>query len=734
MYKILIYLLVSIGMELASQDLINVIVLPEKDTFGRLNFYDVCENDLGYYAVGAQTSIFGQCILVVAKIGYDGKLIWKKDFRKVDQAGLEYIWYCERISYAKDGGCYVFGFEKSPLGLKGLFLKVSKNGLLDWSIYIDCYPPGGTGSSYNQSDLITDKEGNAVLVGADIINSWIGKVVKINSSGTILFNKSFNSKDDYVLNLNSITQTKSGDYILVGPKTTEDFRNGKDQLALFKISNNGIQLWNKNYFTGYWDRGDSIRAYPYSVTTNKENEIIIAGQVKKGSISNNQAFILICDSIGSIKKNVLVYENKYPGHINSNFIDKVYSYGNHNIYNFREGNFNLYGVDLENYSKQSEILQAGYSEFPIDYNRRFEFINKYGQAVFVGGGRFYIGDYQNGLVLTTTLEGLWIPPTLIHIDTQTLYPRLVSHSKPHIGVNRIIEISHDSKFSNVVYSKEVSADTSFLQLNTLIPGIYYLRLGTKGRFGNVVYTNPINYKLEKGYRYATRVLGYSSEYSSTDWSASRCLYNPDVYPRYGDDRNAWASSSPDGQREFLYLGFDNPHEIKAIVIYETLNPGAIDSIYAKNPNTQQWILLHSRISKAENPVSRAWKIEFSPTNFPVSEIRIAINSPSVSGYNEIDAVGLVDIDFVNTKELKITTFPIKGTSTLNNKLIIYWNDEFLNHEVKIHIRNLFGQEIYNNWVQIAFPNTEIDLTGFLKGIYVLTIENNNCSKSELFIK
>jgi ubiquitin len=144
-------------------------------------------------------------------------------------------------------------------------------------------------------------------------------------------------------------------------------------------------------------------------------------------------------------------------------------------------------------------------------------------------------------------------------------------------------------------------------------------------------------------RYVSSVSSFSTEYSTTSWSADKIIGAPDAYPRYGDIATAWASRSTDAQREELVLVFQNPAPIEKISIYETYNPGAIDAIYAKNPNTSEWVLLWSGTASSAGSVSRIFSPTITPTTFDVSEIKLAINSPAVSGWNEIDAVSLTDV-------------------------------------------------------------------------------------------
>lgn len=144
-------------------------------------------------------------------------------------------------------------------------------------------------------------------------------------------------------------------------------------------------------------------------------------------------------------------------------------------------------------------------------------------------------------------------------------------------------------------------------------------------------------------QYAVSVIDFSSEWSPSPgtYSASRALGTENVYPNYGDIVGAWASESPDDQREFLVLGFTTPQTVKTIEIYETYNPGAVDSVFLRVSGTSNWKKVYSRPVVTDLPAeSRIFTILLQETPFFTDAIRIAVNSPSVEGWNEIDAVAI----------------------------------------------------------------------------------------------
>jgi hypothetical protein len=139
--------------------------------------------------------------------------------------------------------------------------------------------------------------------------------------------------------------------------------------------------------------------------------------------------------------------------------------------------------------------------------------------------------------------------------------------------------------------------------------------------------------------YASSVINISSEYLPCPniWSSCQLLGAPNTYPRYGDIPTAWTAASF-GNREFLELGFNHSTPINYIDIFETYNPGYIDTVYVKNPNTGLFEVVYTGTAQNAGNQSRIMHIEFPTTAFNVSEIRIAINLEGLYNYYELDAV------------------------------------------------------------------------------------------------
>ncbi len=144
-------------------------------------------------------------------------------------------------------------------------------------------------------------------------------------------------------------------------------------------------------------------------------------------------------------------------------------------------------------------------------------------------------------------------------------------------------------------------------------------------------------------RYADKVLDVSSQYAAADFGAIQTLGSPDVYPAYGPDRHSWVGQLADLQREYIVLHFPDPAPINFIDIYQTLNPGAIDTVFVRD-DQGELVEVFSATASSSVDESSVLSIEFGLTAYDVSEVRIALGSDSVAGHHGIDAVGIGQIE------------------------------------------------------------------------------------------
>ena len=124
------------------------------------------------------------------------------------------------------------------------------------------------------------------------------------------------------------------------------------------------------------------------------------------------------------------------------------------------------------------------------------------------------------------------------------------------------------------------------------------------------------------------------------WGPEQVIGEPDVFEA-GDNGAAWASATEDGQPEWLLLEYDEPVRIVAVKVYETFNPGALTQVSVFDADGKEIV---AWTGKDPTAVGSGKGVSVIPLNgrFSASKIKLYFDSPGVPGWNEIDAVGLID--------------------------------------------------------------------------------------------
>jgi hypothetical protein len=124
------------------------------------------------------------------------------------------------------------------------------------------------------------------------------------------------------------------------------------------------------------------------------------------------------------------------------------------------------------------------------------------------------------------------------------------------------------------------------------------------------------------------------------WGPEQATGEPDT-DGAGDLTTAWASRTPDGQDEWLLLEYDRAIVPVAVIVCETFNPGALNRVTMFRPDTEE-----VEVWKGSDPIppGRDRGIAVIPVSvgFTTDKIKLFLASRKVPGWNEIDAVGLID--------------------------------------------------------------------------------------------
>lgn len=124
------------------------------------------------------------------------------------------------------------------------------------------------------------------------------------------------------------------------------------------------------------------------------------------------------------------------------------------------------------------------------------------------------------------------------------------------------------------------------------------------------------------------------------WGPEQALGPPDT-PGTGDIQTAWASTTPDDRDEWLELEFEDEVLPAEVVVHETYNPGALVRVTAYTKSGMAAELWEGKDPTPATAARGVSRVKVDP-GFKVKRIRIHLDSKTVAGWNEIDAVGLKD--------------------------------------------------------------------------------------------
>jgi OmpA-OmpF porin, OOP family len=144
-------------------------------------------------------------------------------------------------------------------------------------------------------------------------------------------------------------------------------------------------------------------------------------------------------------------------------------------------------------------------------------------------------------------------------------------------------------------------------------------------------------------QWATKVIEFSSELTSVQYSAEQALGKPNVLPAGGQNPNAWTPDKPK-RKEFLKLGFPNPIAIRQIAIAESHNPSAIFRVLAYDPAGNEYVV--NTLNPMTVPLKgRMLNIFMELTKYKVAAVKIEFDGAALPDYFSIDAVAISDSNY-----------------------------------------------------------------------------------------
>ncbi len=144
-------------------------------------------------------------------------------------------------------------------------------------------------------------------------------------------------------------------------------------------------------------------------------------------------------------------------------------------------------------------------------------------------------------------------------------------------------------------------------------------------------------------QWASRLIAFSSEYSSKQNSAMQALGRPSIMSDYGKSPCAWMPNPRSGRRtESIHVGFDSLMNVQQISINENYNPGNITEIYLYDESNEK-----HRVYFNPNPTwisskGRMLNVFLQRTEYKVVSLEIIIKYNPVIEGTQIDAIAITD--------------------------------------------------------------------------------------------
>ncbi len=143
--------------------------------------------------------------------------------------------------------------------------------------------------------------------------------------------------------------------------------------------------------------------------------------------------------------------------------------------------------------------------------------------------------------------------------------------------------------------------------------------------------------------WATKVISYSSQLDLHAYSAKQVLGPPSRLPNFGDCGCAWSPSMSENYfEEYIRVGFERRIRVSQIVINESFNSGSIKAIYLFDQYNIPHLVYERKEEDKKWKIGQVFSINITPTEFLTNDLKLVLDTESIDGYNQIDAIGIAE--------------------------------------------------------------------------------------------
>ncbi len=174
--------------------------------------------------------------------------------------------------------------------------------------------------------------------------------------------------------------------------------------------------------------------------------------------------------------------------------------------------------------------------------------------------------------------------------------------------------------------------------------------------------------------WASKVISYSSQLDYTSYSAKQVLGEPSRLPTYGDCGCAWSPSMSENYfEEYIRVGFERKIHVAQIIVSENFNAGAIKAIYLFDQYNLPHLVYKREDSIPEWKLGNVLNITIPATDFATNDLKLVLDTESIDGFNQIDAIGIAEVvspipkgDIVTTNKIEFKGKPQNMGKNLNS--------------------------------------------------------------------
>ncbi len=166
------------------------------------------------------------------------------------------------------------------------------------------------------------------------------------------------------------------------------------------------------------------------------------------------------------------------------------------------------------------------------------------------------------------------------------------------------------------------------------------------------------------HQYASSVINFSSQWSTTTWSAQQAVGAPNV-AAYGDNRNAWLASVRDGTLEFISLGYTTPVYSYGATIRETSGAGFVYKVEVRD-TSNIWRNVWQKTDPNKEGQIANFFVSWPITPYKVNGIRVHTNTSKTTTWEEIDSVQLSGVTVNTTPTVSLIAADTVGSEILSS--------------------------------------------------------------------